>query len=87
MFFGGWDIPFTQWDNEAPFTVLKTLATTLMMISKVGFFIFVFMWIRWTLPRFRYDQLMHLGWKSLIPLAILNMVITAAVVIARNNGF
>jgi NADH-quinone oxidoreductase subunit H len=45
------------------------------------FFIFVFMWIRWTLPRFRYDQLMHLGWKSLIPLAILNMVLTGAAVL------
>lgn len=78
MFFGGWDIPFTQWDNVAPFSVVKTLATTLMMISKVGFFIFVFMWVRWTLPRFRYDQLMSLGWSIMLPLALAYIVIIAA---------
>jgi NADH-quinone oxidoreductase subunit H len=50
----------------------------IVLLSKSFFFIFVFMWIRWTLPRFRYDQLMHLGWKSLIPLAILNMLLTGA---------
>ncbi|MEI6411161.1 MAG: NADH-quinone oxidoreductase subunit H, partial [Bacteroidota bacterium] len=48
----------------------------IVLFAKIIFFIFVFMWIRWTIPRFRYDQLMQLGWKSLIPLAILNMVLT-----------
>jgi len=50
----------------------------IVILGKTFFFIFVFMWIRWTIPRFRYDQLMRLGWKSLIPLAILNMVLTGA---------
>ncbi len=50
-----------------------------VMFAKVSLFIFIFMWIRWTLPRFRYDQLMSLGWKSLIPLALLNLIVTAAV--------
>jgi NADH-quinone oxidoreductase subunit H len=78
LFFGGWDIPFTQWDNVAPFTVLKTLTTLLMTLIKTGFFIFVFMWVRWTLPRFRYDQLMSLGWSVMLPVALAYIVIIAA---------
>jgi NADH-quinone oxidoreductase subunit H len=52
-----------------------------VMMAKIAFFLFVFIWIRWTIPRFRYDQLMNLGWKKLIPLALLNMIITAAVIL------
>jgi NADH-quinone oxidoreductase subunit H len=58
LFFGGWDIPFTAWDNAAPHTALKTLLTTVLFFGKTLFFVFFYMWIRWTLPRFRYDQLM-----------------------------
>jgi NADH-quinone oxidoreductase subunit H len=68
LFFGGWDIPFTDWDRSGG--VLPTLATWLVFFLKVLFWVFVVMWIRWTLPRFRYDQLMALGWKFMMPLAL-----------------
>jgi NADH-quinone oxidoreductase subunit H len=70
LFFGGYDIPFTRWDNTPPWTVVKLLATLAMFLVKVGFFLFLFIWVRWTLPRFRYDQLMALGWKVMLPLAL-----------------
>lgn len=78
LFFGGWDIPFTQWDNVGPFTVLKTLATMAMFAIKTGFFLFLFMWVRWTVPRFRYDQLMSLGWSVMLPIALGYIVVIAA---------
>ena len=81
LFFGGWDIPFTLWDNVAPHTGIKTLLTTLFFFAKILFFVFFYMWIRWTLPRFRYDQLMSLGWKVLLPMALAYIVIIASAVI------
>jgi NADH-quinone oxidoreductase subunit H len=82
LFFGGWDIPLTAWDNMAPHTGLKTTLTATTFLLKILFFVFVFMWIRWTLPRFRYDQLMALGWKVLIPLSLAYIVTIAGVVLA-----
>jgi NADH-quinone oxidoreductase subunit H len=82
LFFGGWDIPIWMWDNVAPHTGLKTVVTALFFLLKVLSFIFLFMWIRWTLPRFRYDQLMALGWKILLPLSLAYIVIIAGVVLA-----
>jgi NADH-quinone oxidoreductase subunit H len=70
LFLGGWDIPFTGWDNAAPYTVLKTVLTLGCFLTKTGFFVFTFIWIRWTLPRFRYDQLMSLGWRVMLPVAL-----------------
>jgi NADH-quinone oxidoreductase subunit H len=81
LFFGGYDIPFVNeaswgWNQNA----LAILGFCVMMF-KATFFVFVFMWIRWTIPRFRYDQLMNLGWKKLVPLALFNMIVTAAVML------
>jgi NADH-quinone oxidoreductase subunit H len=88
LFFGGWDIPFTLWDNLAPHTGLKTLLTLGAFLVKTMFFLFLFMWVRWTLPRFRYDQLMSLGWKLLLPLALGYIVVIAgAVVLLESLGF
>jgi NADH-quinone oxidoreductase subunit H len=77
LFFGGWDIPFTLWDNQAPWSVLKTIVTGLVFAGKVLFFLFFYMWIRWTLPRFRYDQLMSLGWRILLPVSLVYIVVIA----------
>jgi NADH-quinone oxidoreductase subunit H len=82
LFFGGWDIPFTRWDNVAPHTGLKTLLTTLLFFGKIMSFVFFYMWIRWTLPRFRYDQLMSLGWKVMLPTALAYIMVIATSVLA-----
>ena len=77
LFFGGWDIP-GRWDEQGG--VLQTLATGGFFFLKLMFWIFFVMWIRWTLPRFRYDQLMALGWKVLMPIALAYiMVICTAI--------
>ena len=81
LFIGGWDVPFTLWDNTPPWTVLKTLVTFLAFALKTGFFIFTYMWIRWTLPRFRYDQLMALGGRVMLPLGLAYIVVVAAAVL------
>ena len=74
FFFGGYNFPFMHDLGLSPNTI--TVLGFFALLAKIIFFIFFFMWIRWTLPRFRYDQLMHLGWRILLPLALLNILIT-----------
>jgi len=81
LFFGGWDVPFTGHDNIGPYSGWLSLLSVFIFLAKILFFLFVFMWIRWTLPRFRYDQLMSLGWKVLLPLALVYIVLIAAVLL------
>ena len=79
FFFGGYDIPYIEL-LELDQNVVTILGTAFFFF-KIVMFIFLFMWVRWTLPRFRYDQLMNLGWKIMIPLAIANIIITGACII------
>jgi NADH-quinone oxidoreductase subunit H len=81
LFFGGWDVPFTGRDNIGPYSGWLTLLSVLIFSGKLLFFLFFFMWVRWTLPRFRYDQLMSLGWKLMLPLALAYIIVIAAVVL------
>lgn len=86
LFFGGWDIPFTQWDEQVASAwsgtaVARFALTNVAFLLKTFFFIWVFVWVRWTIPRFRYDQLMFLGWKVLLPLSLVYIVIMATAVL------
>src|SRR5918997_1344330 len=84
LYFGGYDIPFVNEADWGNHWWVGLIGFGVLML-KAFFFIFLFMWIRWTIPRFRYDQLMNLGWKKLLPLALVNMLITAVVVLLLNN--
>jgi NADH-quinone oxidoreductase subunit H len=80
LYFGGYNFPGMHYLMDAHVAQnWITIIGVIALFAKIFFFIFFFMWVRWTLPRFRYDQLMDLGWKSLIPLAIANIVITGLV--------
>ena len=96
LFLGGWDIPFFTFDNmvaiEGGLVVGAepawwiTLLTLLSFMLKTGFFILVFMIVRWTVPRFRYDQVMDLGWKFMIPAALVAIVVTAATILILDES-
>ncbi len=88
MFFGGWQVPFLYGDGfhfgaptGTPDLAVPYFAVILMrigaMLTKIIFFVWLQFMMRWTLPRFRYDQIMTLGWKILLPLCLANLVITA----------
>ena len=76
LFFGGWDVPFL---NENSMGNWGVVLSVLSFIIKTAFFLFLYICVRWTFPRFRYDQLMYLGWKVLLPLALLNIFITGGI--------
>ena len=85
LFFGGYNYPGIDWVTENWGDNAASILSVVAFLSKTFFGIFVFMWIRWTLPRFRYDQLMHLGWKKLIPFALINLMLTGAVILAYQH--
>lgn len=86
LYFGGYNYPGMDFVNSLIGPTWGPLLGMGVLFLKIFAFIFFFMWVRWTIPRFRYDQLMNLGWKVLIPLAIANIVLTG-VVIALVNKF
>jgi len=77
LYFGGYNFPGLSYLPE----FWQSIAGVGVFMGKITFFIFFFMWVRWTIPRFRYDQLMSLGWKVLLPLAILNIILTGGVML------
>ncbi|RZK17135.1 MAG: NADH-quinone oxidoreductase subunit NuoH [Pedobacter sp.] len=80
LYFGGYNYPGMDYMATLLGPTWAPLFGTAILFAKIFFFIFFFMWVRWTIPRFRYDQLMNLGWKGLIPLAIANIIITGIVI-------
>jgi NADH-quinone oxidoreductase subunit H len=80
LYWGGYNYPGMDWVAAHVGPVVGPLIGTAVFFAKIFLFIFFFMWVRWTIPRFRYDQLMDLGWKILIPLAIANIVVTGIVI-------
>ena len=85
LFFGGYNFPGIEWVTQNWGENAAGILSIVAFLTKTIIGILIFMWIRWTLPRFRYDQLMHLGWKTLIPLALVNLMITGALILAFGN--
>lgn len=83
LFFGGYNFPGMSHFSGNTLAILGIGAFAI----KIFLFIFVIMWIRWTIPRFRFDQLMHLGWKSLLPLSLINLLVTGLVIAFKNGWF
>ncbi|MNL64147.1 NADH-quinone oxidoreductase subunit H [compost metagenome] len=81
LFFGGYNFPWMdQVQAAVPSGIFSLICVGVLMAKVVGFILF-FMFVRWTLPRFRFDQLLNLGWTKLIPLALFNMLVTGAVIL------
>jgi len=78
LFFGGWTLPLFGL-NETASTLTGGILQILIFLAKIACFMVLFVWIRWMVPRFRYDQLMDLGWKRFLPLALANIIITAII--------
>lgn len=82
LFLGGWQFPFAETWNLSP--LILSLLQIAAFVAKVSIVIFFFIVVRWTIPRFRYDQLMSLGWKVLLPFAILNVVATGLIILLNS---
>jgi NADH-quinone oxidoreductase subunit H len=82
LYFGGYNFPFMDQVASAVHPLLFSIICILVLVSKAVGMVLFFMFVRWTLPRFRYDQLMKLGWKSLIPIALVNMLITGVAILS-----
>jgi NADH-quinone oxidoreductase subunit H len=83
LFFGGWTSPFGNLLPTPHNIVIQALLPVFWFVLKVFFFVFLYIWVRGTTPRFRYDQLMGFGWKFLIPLAIANIIVAALIFAPR----
>lgn len=93
LFFGGWQIPYLHADGFHIFKAVIRVPSFLVILMQIGafvgkvlFFCWLFIWVRWTIPRFRYDQVMRLGWKVLLPLSLANIFITGAVLLILGNS-
>lgn len=78
LYFGGWSLPGIVY----PHSLLGGVLGLVTLVAKIAICMAIFVWVRWTFPRFRYDQLMRLGWKVLLPIAILNLIAVAAMTLA-----
>lgn len=87
LFLGGYNFPGIEWVHQNWGENVAGILSIVSFLGKTIIGILIFMWIRWTIPRFRYDQLMHLGWKKLIPLALINVLITGVVILAFEHYF
>jgi NADH-quinone oxidoreductase subunit H len=85
LFFGGWTLPWFGLDQSAS-DILHGVLQIGIFLAKVFLFLLGFIWVRWMWPRFRYDQLMHLGWQRLVPLALANIVVTAVILWVRSGN-
>lgn len=86
LYFGAYNYPGMDWMEQNVGVNIANVIGMLVLFGKICFFIFFYMWVRWTIPRFRYDQLMRLGWKMLIPLSIANIIITAIVLLLHDKA-
>jgi NADH-quinone oxidoreductase subunit H len=87
LYFGGYHFPFESWALDAMGETTVRILGFIIFMGKIFFFIFVFIWVRWSIPRFRYDQLMDLGWKKLLPLSILNLILTGLIIAVKSGWF